>query len=303
MATTETLTAKNLAAGQLPGSAVDRYARRKLINYIFVGLTSIATAVAITALVMILYSLVAKGFCGLNLTVFTVDTPAGGEDLGSGGLRNAIVGSLMICAMGMLLAVSIGIMAGTWLAEYGDGNKLATIVRFLNDVLLSAPSILIGLFAYELFVVPFHGGSAIAGAIALAIVTTPVVTRTTEDILRLQSSQLREAGVALGAGKGLVIRSIIWRASRTGLVTGGLLGFARMSGETAPLLFTTAGNQFFSMNVTQPIASLPYTIANFALSADDNWRRLAWVASLLIAAAVLSANIIGRHLARGSQNK
>ncbi len=276
-----------------------RYARRKAINYVFVGMASMATLVAVLALAAIMASLLANGLGGLNLTVLTADTPGGGEVLGTGGLRNAIVGSLLLCLVGMGLALVTGILVGTYLAEYGDGNRFASAVRFLNDVLLSAPSILIGLFAYELFVVPFHGGSALAGAAALAILTTPTITRTTEDILRLQSNQLREAGMALGAGKGLVIRSIIWRASRTGLVTGGLLGFARMSGETAPLIFTTAGNQFFSWDVTRSIASLPISIFNFALSADDNWRRLAWVGALIIAMAVLSANIIGRALARG----
>ena len=280
-----------------------RYARRKAANAFFVGLTSLATLAAILALVAILSSLLANGLGGVNLAVFTTDTPGGGELMGTGGLRNAIVGSLLMCAVGMLLSVVVGILVGTYLAEYGDGNRLASTIRFLNDVLLSAPSILIGLFAYELFVVPFHSGSALAGAAALAILSTPVVTRTTEDILRLQSNQLREAGMALGAGKGLVIRAIIWRASRTGLVTGGLLAFARMSGETAPLIFTNAGNQFFAAKLTGLTASLPVSIYNFALSADENWRRLAWVAALVISVAVLSANIIGRALARGSNQK
>ena len=229
-----------------------------------------------------------------------MDQPPPGE---VGGLRNALFGSLLMCGFGMLIAIVLGILSGTWLAEYGDGNKLAAVVRFLNDVLLSAPSILIGLFVYELLVRPFHGFSALAGGVALAFLATPVVTRTTEDILRLQSNQLREAGMALGAGKGLVIRSIIWRASRTGLVTGGLLGFARISGETAPLLFTSLGNPFLSFKLSQPMAALPTTIFQFALSAYDDWQSLAWVGALIIAVAVLSANIIGRHLARGSQNK
>jgi len=290
-------------ASKVSGSA-SRHARRKAMNYLFVGLTSLATLVALAALVMILASLLTKGFGGINLGVFTQDQPGGGADMGTGGLRNAIVGSLILCGIGMVLSVVIGILAGTWLAEYGDGNRLASLVRFLNDVLLSAPSILIGLFAYQIFVVPFHSGSALAGAAALAILTIPTVTRTTEDILRLQPGQLREAGMALGAGKGLVIRAVIWRASRTGLITGALLGFARMSGETAPLIFTTAGNQFFSTDVFHAIASLPIVIFNFALSADENWQRLAWAASLLLAVAVLSANIIGRSLAaRGSQHQ
>ena len=283
---------------------VSRHSRRILMNYVFVGLASLATLVAVAALVMILASLVSKGLGGFNLGVFTQDQPGGGGDLGTGGLRNAIVGSLILCGVGMVLSVVIGLLAGTWLAEYGDGNRLASLVRFLNDVLLSAPSILIGLFAYQMFVVPVHTGSALAGAAALAILTIPTVTRTTEDILRLQSSQLREAGMALGAGKGLVIRSIIWKASRTGLMTGALLGFARMSGETAPLIFTNAGNPWFSWNIASPMGSLPIVIKDFAMSADDNWVRLAWAASLLLAITVLSANIIGRSLAaRGSHNK
>ena len=280
--------------------SLDRHMRRKLVNGFFIALTCLATLVAVGALTLILYSLVSKGFGGLNAKVFTMDQPPPGE---VGGLRNALFGSLLMCGFGMLIAIVLGILSGTWLAEYGDGNKLAAVVRFLNDVLLSAPSILIGLFVYELLVRPFHGFSALAGGVALAFLATPVVTRTTEDILRLQSNQLREAGMALGAGKGLVIRSIIWRASRTGLVTGGLLGFARISGETAPLLFTSLGNPFLSFKLSQPMAALPTTIFQFALSAYDDWQSLAWVGALIIAVAVLSANIIGRHLARGSQNK
>ena len=277
-----------------------RHARRKVKNYAFVALASTATLIAIGALVLILASLLINGLGGINLHIFTMDQPPPGEP---GGLRNALVGSLVLCSMGMVVAVILGILAGTWLAEYGDGNKLADVVRFLNDVLLSAPSILIGLFVYEIMVRPFQGFSALAGAVALAFLATPVVTRTTEDILRLQSNQLREAGMALGAGKGYVIRSIIWRASRSGLMTGGLLGFARISGETAPLLFTTLGNPFLSLKLTQPMAALPTTIFQFALSAYDDWRQLAWAGALIIAVAVLSANIIGRVLTRGSYHK
>ena len=277
-----------------------RHARRKVKNYAFVALASTATLIAIGALVLILASLLINGLGGINLHIFTMDQPPPGEP---GGLRNALVGSLVLCSMGMVIAVVLGILAGTWLAEYGDGNKLADVVRFLNDVLLSAPSILIGLFVYEIMVRPFQGFSALAGAVALAFLATPVVTRTTEDILRLQSNQLREAGMALGAGTGYVIRSIIWRASRSGLMTGGLLGFARISGETAPLLFTTLGNPFLSLKLTQPMAALPTTIFQFALSAYDDWRQLAWAGALIIAVAVLSANIIGRVLTRGSYHK
>jgi phosphate transport system permease protein len=276
---------------------MNRYLRRKLLNGIFVGITSLFTAIAVGALVLILASLLINGFGGLHSTIFTMDQPPPGE---MGGLRNALVGSLIMCAAAMVVSVVIGILAGTWLAEYGDNNKLAAVVRFLNDVLLSAPSILVGLFVYELMVRPFGGFSAYAGAVALAFLATPVVTRTTEDILRLQPGALREAGQALGAGKGLVIRSIIWKASSTGLVTGGLLGFARISGETAPLLFTSLGNPFLSLKLSQPMASLPTTIFQFALSAYDDWRALAWVGAMIIAVAVLTTNIIGRALAQGS---
>ena len=276
---------------------IDRHLRRKMVNYLFVGLASLATLIAIIALLMILTTLISKGIGGLSAQVFTQDQPSPGE---MGGLANAIKGSIIMCLIAMAMALVIGILAGTWLAEYGQNSRLANIVRFLNDVLLSAPSILIGLFVYEMLVRPFHGFSAIAGAAALAFLATPVVTRTTEDILRLQSNALREAGMALGAGRGYVIRAIIWRASRSGLVTGGLLGFARISGETAPLLFTSLGNSNSSYSLTQPMGALPTTIFQFALSAYDDWQRLAWVGAMLIAMAVLTVNIIGRALAQRS---
>jgi phosphate transport system permease protein len=269
--------------------------RRKFVNKTFVVACLAATAVAIIALVLILWSLLVQGIGGLDLAVFTMNTPAPGSQ---GGLLNAIVGSLMMCALAMLIAVVVGILAGTWLAEYGQHTRYASVVRFLNDVLLSAPSILVGLFIYELMVRPFHGFSGYAGAVALAFLATPIVTRTTEDILNLQPHALREAGIALGTPKWSVIRQIIWRAAGAGLLTGALLGFARISGETAPLLFTALNNQFFNVNMSQPMASLPAVIFQFALSAYDDWRRLAWAGALLIAVVVLSINIIGRFLAR-----
>lgn len=274
--------------------------RRKAYNLVFLVLTGLATAIALIALALILYSLVVKGIGGLDSHVFTMTQPAPDEQ---GGLLNAIVGSLEMCAIGMVIALVVGILAGTWLAEYGDGTVLATVVRFLNDILISAPSILIGLFVYQLAVRPFHGFSALAGALALALLAMPVATRATEDIMRLQPHALREAGMALGANRGLVIRSIIWRASRSGLVTGGLLSFARISGETAPLLFTSLGNPFLSYKLTQPMAALPTTIFQFAMSAYDDWQRLAWAGALLIAVAVLATNILGRALTGGSIKK
>ena len=274
---------------------MNRAIRRKATNTIFVGLCAFATLIALGALVLILWSLVVNGIGGLDAHIFTMDQPAPGSP---GGLRNGIVGSLMMCGMGMVIAVVVGILAGTWLAEYGGQTPYGHAVRFLNDVLLSAPSILVGLFVYELLVKPFHGFSGYAGAVALALLAAPIVTRTTEDMLTLQPNTLREAGMALGAGRGFVIRSIIWKAAGAGLLTGALLGFARISGETAPLLFTSLGNQFFNANLTQPMASLPTTIFQFALSAYDDWRRLAWVGALLIAVAVLAVNTIGRFVAR-----
>ena len=253
------------------------------------------TALALVALAAILWSLLTQGFGGLNLNVFTKSTPAPGSP---GGLANAIVGSIMMCVMAMVLALVIGVLAGTWLAEYGGRSRYGSTVRFLNDVLLSAPSILVGLFVYEILVRPFHGFSALAGSVALALIALPVITRTTEDVLSLQPSALRESGVALGAHTSLVIRQILWPSARNGILTAALLAFARISGETAPLLFTALNNQFFSLDPTHPMANLPTVIFQFALSPYDDWRRLAWVGALLIAITVLSVTIVARTLAR-----
>ena len=277
-----------------------RARRRKAYNGIFVGLTALATLVALGALALILWSLLSQGLAGFAGPIFTQDQPPPGS---VGGLRNAIVGSLIMCGAGMAIALVVGVLAGTWLSEYGGHGRYAQTVRFLNDVLLSAPSILIGLFVYELLVAPFHGFSAWSGAVALAFLATPVVVRTTEDILALQPGALREAGMALGAARSKVIRAIVWRGARAGLVTGGLLGFARISGETAPLLFTSLGNQYLNTDLTQPMAALPTTIFQFALSAYDDWRQLAWSGALLIAGAVLIINIAGRFLARETRPK
>ena len=274
--------------------------RRRISNAIFLAFTAIATLIALIALALILKTLVVNGSAALNLQVFTMEQPAAGME---GGLLNAIIGSVVMTGTAMAIALFIGIMAGTWLAEYGDGSRLAAAIRFLNDVMISAPSILIGLYIFQLMVRPFHGFSALAGAVALALLAIPVATRATEDILRLQPGALREAGMALGASRGMVIRQIIWRASRSGLVTGALLSFARISGETAPLIFTSLGNSFISYKLTQPMASLPTTILQFAMSADEGWQRLAWAGALLITAAVLATNIFGRVLTRGSTHK
>jgi len=282
------------------GSPFDRRARRKAANALFVGFCTGAAGLAIIALAAILVSLLINGAGGINLAVFTQDTPAPGSP---GGLRNAIVGSLLLCGLGMVIAVVVGILAGTWLAEYAGRNRwtmaYGSVIRFVNDVLLSAPSILIGLFIYYLLVAHTIGHfSGWAGAIALALLAMPVVVRTTEDVMRLQSKQLRESGVALGAPLWTTIQSVLWRAASGGIITGALLAFARISGETAPLLFTSLNNQFFSLNMGQSIANLPVVIFNYALSAYDDWRRLAWVGSLLIAGAVLFINILVRVLSK-----
>lgn len=272
-----------------------RVARRRLADVAFRVFCVLVTGLALLALAAILWSLISQGIGGLNLDVFTLSTPAPGS---RGGLANAIVGSILMCVLAMVLAVVIGVLAGTWLAEYGGRSRYGSVVRFLNDVLLSAPSILVGLFVYEVLVAPFKGFSGLAGAVALALLAAPVITRTTEDVLALQAVTLREAGVALGAPLSLVIRDILWRSARSGLLTGALLAFARISGETAPLLFTALNNQFFNVNLTHPTANLPVVIFQYALSAYDDWRRLAWVGALLIAATVLGVTIIARFVTR-----
>ena len=273
--------------------------RRRIANLAFVAFCVAVTATALVALAAILWVLLARGVGGINLDVFLRATPAPNSH---GGLANAIIGSVMMCTTAMILALVVGVLAGTWLAEYGKASRCASIVRFLNDVLLSAPSILVGLFVYEVMVAPLHGFSAVAGAVALAMLAAPVITRTTEDVLRLQPSVLRESGVALGAPGALVVREVLWRSARGGILTGGLLAFARISGETAPLLFTALNNQFFGLNPLKPMANLPVVIFQFALSPYDDWRRLAWVGALLIAATVLAVTVVARIVTREAKS-
>ena len=278
----------------MSGSAA-KVARRRALNLVFVAFCMVVIAIALLALIAILWTLFSKGLVGINPDVFVRATPAPNSH---GGLANAILGSIGMCVMGMAMATVVGVLAGTWLAEYGRKSRYATVVRFLNDVLLSAPSILVGLFIYEILVAPFHSFSALAGGVALAVLAIPVVTRTTEDVLALQPATLREAGVALGAPLALIVREVLWRAGRNGILTGLLLAFARISGETAPLLFTALNNQFFNFNPLKPTANLPVVIFNFALSPYDDWRRLAWVGALLIAATVLAVTVVARIVAR-----
>jgi phosphate transport system permease protein len=272
-----------------------RIVRRRVADLAFSAFCVTVTVIALTALAAILWSLLSQGLGGLNLAVFTESTPAPGSQ---GGLANAIVGSILMCLLAMLIANVIGVLAGTWLAEYAGKSRYGSLVRFVNDVLLSAPSILVGLFVYEMLVAPFGGFSGFAGAVALSLLAIPVIVRTSEDVLALQPSTLREAGVALGAPLSFVVRKVLWRSARSGMLTGGLLAFARISGETAPLLFTALNNQFFSLNLTHPTANLPVVIFQFALSAYDDWRRLAWAGALLIAAAVLGVTVLARTLAK-----
>jgi phosphate transport system permease protein len=263
---------------------------------LFTGFCWLTTAIALVALAAIFWSLASQGFGGLNLAVFTQSTPAPGSP---GGLLNSIVGSLIMCAFAMVIAIAVGVLAGTWLAEYGRNSLYAEAVRFVNDILLSAPSVLVGLVVGELLVAHTIGHfSAIAGAVALAVIAVPIITRTTEDVLKLQPIALRESGVALGTPHWTAIRKILWKAAGSGMLTGGLLAFARISGETAPLLFTSLGNQFLSLDLTRPMDSLPTMIAKFALSPYDDWIRLAWVGSLILSVAVLVANILARFITR-----
>ncbi len=269
---------------------------RRVGNLAFVGFCWVATGIALTALAAILWALVSKGLDGvLDPAVYTMSTPAPGS---KGGLINAILGSIAMCAVAMLGAVAVGVLAGTWLSEYSRDRAYGRTVRFINDVLLSAPSILVGLFVYEILVAPMKGFSGFAGSAALALLAIPVIVRTTEDVLRLQPISLREASVALGAPVWRTILSVIWKSAQAGMLTGALLAFARISGETAPLLFTALNNQFLSFDLTRPTANLPVVIFNFALSAYDDWRRLAWAGALLIAVAVLTVTTIARILAR-----
>jgi phosphate transport system permease protein len=264
---------------------------RRLAEYGFLAFCWAATAVAIIFLAAILWALLRQGVGGLNLDVFTMSTPAPGS---RGGLLNAILGSIMMCVAAMVGAVAMGVLAGTWLSEFSKQSRYGDLVRFVNDVLLSAPSILVGLFIYELLVKPMKSFSGVAGAVALALLAIPVIVRTTEDVLRLQPTALREASVALGAPVWRTIWSVIWKSAQGGMLTGALLAFARISGETAPLLFTALNNQFLSLNLLKPTANLPVVIFQYALSAYDDWRRLAWAGAMLIAFAVLAVTIIAR---------
>jgi phosphate transport system permease protein len=269
------------------------YFRRRLANTLFIALSLGAALFGLVWLAFILGALLKDGISALSLTLFTQPTPPPGS---KGGLSNAIFGSFAMSLGAVLLGTPIGLFAGTYLAEYARHSRLAFVVRFVNDILLSAPSIVTGLFIYQIVVVPMGHFSGIAGALSLMVIVIPVVVRTTENMLLLVPNGLREAASALGAPQNFVIRSVTWKAARAGIITGVLLAVARISGETAPLLFTALNNQFSSFDITQPLASLPVAIFQFAISPYEDWHTLAWAGALLVTATVLVLSIIARML-------
>jgi phosphate transport system permease protein len=268
------------------------YRRRLLRHRIGIALSVLAMSIGLAVLAWILITLVIKGFGGLTATIFTQDTPAPGTD--GGGLRNAIVGSLMMVTLSTLISTPIGIFAGMYLAEYGERNKFAAVTRFVTDIMLSAPSIVIGLFVYAMYVAYVKHYSGWAGTIALSLIAVPVVVRTTDNMLRLVPNSLLEAAFALGAPRWKVAIMVRLRAVNAGVITGVLLALARISGETAPLLFTALNNQFFSSDMNAPLANLPVVIYGFAMTPFDNWRNLAWAGALIVTVSVLLLNILSR---------
>jgi len=270
------------------------YSARRRRNRIAMGLSLLATLFGLGWLVLILGALLWEGFGAVSLAVFTEMTPPPGS---AGGLLNPIAGSLILTTLAVIIGTPIGILAGTYMAEYGRHERLTTVVRFINDILLSAPSIVVGLFIYEMMVAPMGHFSGLAGAVALAVIVIPVVVRTTEDMLLLVPNPLREAATALGMTRAIVIRQVCYRAARAGMLTGVLLAVARISGETAPLLFTALNNQFWSLDLNAPMASLPVVIFQFALSPYADWQKLAWTGALIITLTVLALSITARALA------
>ena len=283
---------------------MNRRAIRKFTNGLALCLSGLATIVGLFCLGAILWTLISNGIAGMSVALFTQNTPPPG---GSGGILNAIYGSVVMTLIGIFIGAPVGMLAGTYLAEYGRGSRLSSVIRFVNDVLLSAPSIIIGLFIYEILVVRMGHFSALAGGVALAVIAIPVTVRTTEDMLNLVPQGMKDASTAMGAYPWRTITSIIYPAARSGIVTGLLLAVARISGETAPLLFTALNNQFWSTNLRAPMANLPVVIFQFALSPYKNWQQLAWSGALLVTLAILilsiSARIAVSALGPGAGNK
>ncbi len=267
-------------------------ARRRAIDVATKLLMGAATLVGIFFLLWILWTTLRFGVAGLHWDLFTKDTPPPGTN--SFGLRNAFVGSLILLGLSLLMGVPVGLMAGTWLAEYGFNSRIANAVRFINDIMLSAPSIEIGLFAYAIMVAPMGHFSALSGSLALAVLMVPIIVRTTDEMLSLVTGDMREAAIALGAPKSVVITRVTWVAARAGILTGILIGLARISGETAPLLFTVLNNQYFSTDIMRPMANIPYVIFQFALSPYTNWQQMAWAAAFITVVFVLMLSVLAR---------
>jgi phosphate transport system permease protein len=268
------------------------YRKRRSANAVGLTLSMASMALGLAVLLWILFVLLSNGLAAVDLNMFTQDTPAPGTE--GGGLRNAIVGSLMMLGFTVLFSTPIGILAGIYLSEYGDTSKTAEVTRFVTDIMLSAPSIVLGLFVYAIAVATVGGFSGWAGTLALSLIAVPVIVRTTENMLRLVPGGLREAAFALGAPRWKVSTMVTLRAAKSGVMTGLLLAIARISGETAPLLFTALNNQFFNADMSKPMANLPVVIFQFAMSPYENWIRLAWAGALLITLAVLVLNILAR---------
>ena len=277
----------------MSAAAQRRRSVRKFTNIVALSLSGVATAIGLFFLGAILYTLLKNGLAGVSTALFTENTPPPGN---SGGLLNAIYGSVVMTLIGIVIGAPIGMLAGTYLAEYGRSSRLSSVIRFVNDVLLSAPSIIVGLFVYEVLVIRMGHFSAIAGAVALAVIAMPVTVRTTEDMLNLVPQGMKDASTAMGAYPWRTITSVIYPAARSGIVTGLLLAVARISGETAPLLFTALNNQFWSSNLNAPISSLPVVIFLYALSPYKNWQQLAWSGALLITLTILILSIIARFV-------
>lgn len=272
------------------------YTRRKAVNFLSLLAAALTTLFGLFFLTWLLWILFAQGFSHFDWNLLTLDTPGPGDEIG--GLRNAIVGSLMMTTVGVAIGAPLGVLAGTYLAEFGRYAWISHPIRFINDVLLSAPSIVIGVFVYEIMVVPMDNFSGWSGAVALSIILIPVVVRTTEDMMRLVPNSMREAAAALGAPQWKVVTHVVLKAALSGVMTGILLAIARITGETAPLLFTALNNQFFTLNMDGPMANLPVMIFNFAMGPYENWHDLAWAGSLLITLTVLTLNILTRFFMR-----
>jgi phosphate transport system permease protein len=269
-------------------------ARRRAVDVVSKILMGAATALGVFFLFWIIWTTLKFGVSGMHWDLFTKDTPPPGTN--GFGLRNAFVGSLLLLAVSMLIGVPVGLMGGTWLAEYGFRSHIANAVRFINDIMLSAPSIEIGLFAYAIMVAPMGHFSAVSGSVALAVLMIPIIVRTTDEMLNLVGGDMREAAIALGAPNWIVITKVTWKAARAGILTGVLIGLARITGETAPLLFTALNDQFFSANLVHPIANIPVVIFQFALSPYANWQQMAWAAAFITVLFVLMLSIGARRL-------